>query len=235
MPATEPAWLTLARADIGVREAPGAKNDPRVLEYYRDAGHPEIKHDAVAWCAAFACAQLERADTPSPKNLAARSFLQWGKALDGPRVGAICVVTRGDPSSWTGHVFFVTRWTATHVYGIGGNQSDAVSEAGHPLETVLGYRWPVTLANSRTAQAAGVSAGAGAVNIATRATEAAMPAADTVARIAEAGETGQALAVSLQGLASALPVLGLIAGVVSVIAAGVVLWARVDDLLSKGR
>ena len=67
----EPAWLTLARAEIGVREGAGAANSPVVLQYYRDARHPEIEHDDVAWCAAFACAMLERAGVRSPRALIA--------------------------------------------------------------------------------------------------------------------------------------------------------------------
>ena len=61
----QPPWLDQAWADLGVREGAGNANDPRVLAYYRDAGHPEIKADSVAWCAAFVGAMLERSGIKS--------------------------------------------------------------------------------------------------------------------------------------------------------------------------
>jgi hypothetical protein len=37
-----------------VTEALGTANNPAVQAYYRDAGHPEVTHDSVPWCAAVA-------------------------------------------------------------------------------------------------------------------------------------------------------------------------------------
>ena len=160
-PQIEPAWLALARGELGVREAPGSSNNPRVLAYYADAGHPEIKHDSVAWCAAAACAMLERSGHASPKTLSARDFARWGKPLNGPRVGAVAVLTRGDPTSWQGHVGFVTDWNETHVRLVSGNVGDAVTEGWFPLagerSSLIGYRWPVTPDNSRTIRAVQLS------------------------------------------------------------------------------
>lgn len=229
-------WFELAKTEIGVREAPGPANDARVLAYYADAGHPDIRSESVSWCAAYTCAMLERSGHASPKNLAARSFLQWGKPLDHPEVGAVAVLTRGDPKSWTGHVGFVWAWDETRVWLLGGNQGDAVSVAAFPLSAVLGYRVPVTPGNSRTIQAGTVSVAAGATGVVTRAAETAIPAPDTLAQMAEAGgEAGNSLAVALQGAASFLPVLGAVAALISVAAACVILWARLDDLANKGR
>ena len=102
----QPRWLELAWADLGVAEAPGAANNPRVVRYYADAGHPEVTADEVAWCAAFVGACLERAGVASTRSLMARSYLAWGEALDEPRTGAIAVLSRGsDPS--LGHVGFL--------------------------------------------------------------------------------------------------------------------------------
>ena len=232
MPGTEPLWLELARADIGVRETPGPANNARVMQYYADAGHPEIAHETVAWCAAFACAQLERAGVASPKSLTARSFLKWGKAVQGPLVGAIVVTPRGDPNSWTAHVGFVTRWNATTVWTISGNTGDAVVEAPFDRSTVLGYRVPVTAANSRTVKAATAGAVSGTVAVTTRAIETAIPAPDTLAQI---GAAGSDFAGVLQTVADVLPLVGAVAGIISIIAAAVTLYARLDDLKNKGR
>ena len=89
--------MVLARRELGVAEAPGAADNDRVLAYYSDAGHPEIAHDSVAWCAAFACAMLERSGTRSPRTLRAREFLEWGDPVETPRRGCIVVLWRGQP------------------------------------------------------------------------------------------------------------------------------------------
>ena len=47
----------LAQEEIGTVEwAKG--NNPKVLAYFKDAGHPEVSTDETAWCAAFVGAML---------------------------------------------------------------------------------------------------------------------------------------------------------------------------------
>lgn len=232
MPTTATPWLDLARSEIGVREAPGAANNARVLAYYADAGFPEIRHDAVAWCAAFLCAVLERSGTPSPKSLSARDALKWGKAIAEPQVGAVAVLWRVRPDSWQGHVGFVTEWDGSRVRLISGNMGDAVTEQWFPRSQVLGFRVPVTAANSRTISAARRGAISGAVGAAAEVAEKALPSPDAILDMAEAGNQ---FAGSLSAAASVLPVLGLVASLLSVAFAGVALWARLDDLANKGR
>lgn len=136
-----PKWYDLAKAEKGVKEAPGAADNKTVLQYYKDAGHPQIKHDSVAWCAAFANAMLKRAKIEGTGKLTARSFLKWGVKMDKPVEGCIVVFKRGN-SSWQGHVAFYISETSTHVQVLGGNQSDAVNVRAYPKSKLLGYRWP---------------------------------------------------------------------------------------------
>ena len=42
-------WLDLAEAEKGTKEGAGDRDNPVVLAYYADAGHPELEHDEVAW------------------------------------------------------------------------------------------------------------------------------------------------------------------------------------------
>ena len=42
-----PNWYELALAERGVKEVPGAANNPIVRAYYKDARHKEIVHDSV--------------------------------------------------------------------------------------------------------------------------------------------------------------------------------------------
>lgn len=149
----EPKWLKLARAELGVKEAPGEANNPTVLRYYADAGHPEINADSVAWCSAFVGACLERCGVASSKALNARSYLNWGKPVDKPFPGCVAVFSRGDPRGWEGHVAFFLEEVGNKVKVLGGNQGDCVSIATYDKSRLLGYRAPVTPMNSRTMKA----------------------------------------------------------------------------------
>lgn len=153
----EPKWLTLARAELGVKEGAGAANNPRIVQYYADAGHAEVDHDDVAWCAAFVGAMLHRAGLPHSGSLAARSYLTWGKGISKPYPGCVAVFKRG--KGWQGHVGFYLSQSEQGIRILGGNQGDAVSIITMPKESWLGYREPVTAGNSRTLRAGGVAVG----------------------------------------------------------------------------
>lgn len=138
-------WLDLAIAELGTKEAPGAANNPIVLAYYRDAGHPDVQSDDVAWCAGFVGAMLARAGMPLPPrdtSLLARSYLTYGIACE-PIPGAIGIWPRG--AAWQGHVGIVVDidLNGGTCRLIGGNQGDAVSVATYRLDTALAFRWPV--------------------------------------------------------------------------------------------
>lgn len=138
--AVEAPWMDLARAAIGVKEAPGAASNPAILKYYADAGVPQ-KSDVIPWCAAFVGAELKAAGYKPSGSLMARSYLDWGQVLDKPRKGCIAVLKRGAPPA--GHVGFVESWTSHTIRLLGGNQGDAVSVASFSRAAILGYRWPV--------------------------------------------------------------------------------------------
>lgn len=139
-------WLEIAWAEEGVAEVAGPRASETILGYFREVGRGDITSDEVSWCAAFVGACLAKAgvavDLPHDKRLLARAYLEVGTPIDEPRVGAVAIFTRGDPRSWTGHVFFVTSWTATHIKGIGGNQRNSVCEISLPRSQLLGLRWP---------------------------------------------------------------------------------------------
>ncbi len=127
--------------DLGQREIAGPKANARLRALYQRIGHGHIRHDEVAWCAAYVGACLERAGRSSTRSLAARSYLSWGEALDAPRLGCIAVFSRG-PQPALGHVGFWVGQTPNHVLVLGGNQGDAVSVAAIARKRLLGYRWP---------------------------------------------------------------------------------------------
>jgi uncharacterized protein (TIGR02594 family) len=139
--ADQPAWLTLAAADLGTVEGIGKSNNPKVIAYFKDAGFPGIKSDAEAWCAAFCNAMLHRAGQKTSGSLAARAFEHWGVGLRSPVLGCVATKKRNG-SSWQGHCFFVVGANKTEIFGLGGNQSDRVSVAAFKRSEIVSYRWP---------------------------------------------------------------------------------------------
>lgn len=216
---TEPAWLREARKYLGLRELSGARHEKEILKFFTDAGHPEIRNDETAWCAAFINAVLKRTGYKGTQRLDARSFQNFGQKLSEPRIGCIVVFKRGN-SSWQGHVAFYLGETPTHIRVLGGNQNNSVSIANYPKKDLLAYRWPKPkeaasnkpLAQSRTvigAAVAGTGTAAGAV-------------VDAVQETAYQVD-------SAQSYFSAGNILGLVIGAIVLAGAGYAIWARWDD------
>lgn len=141
-----PPWLVRARAEIGVKEVPGAGNNKRILEYAKDAGLGDVvSRDEVPWCAAFVGAMLARTEIEPTKKADAKSYIKWGVQINGPVLGCIVVLNR-PPIEWQGHVgFYIGRPSAGKIRILGGNQADMVCEADFDLKRLNQYRWPTAL------------------------------------------------------------------------------------------
>jgi uncharacterized protein (TIGR02594 family) len=98
-----------------------------------------VEHDSVPWCAAFVGAMLKRAGIAPSGSLAARSYLDRGKAVALPKPGCIVVLARAG-SSAPGHVAFFDRDDGGRLFCLGGNQSDSVGFASYPARSLLGLR-----------------------------------------------------------------------------------------------
>lgn len=131
----------IARGLIGTTEGKGPENNPAIMAMYASVGHDWVEHDDVAWCAAFVGHCLEAAGIRSTRKLTARSYLDWGVPVEvaDARQGDIGVIPRGR-SSWQGHVFFIDRIEGAWVWGLGGNQDDAVNIKRYPVSKLLGVR-----------------------------------------------------------------------------------------------
>jgi uncharacterized protein (TIGR02594 family) len=137
----QPTWLAAAWRELGQTEVAGPGENPRIVRLYAEAGHPQVRHDEVAWCAAFVGACLEHGGIRCSRSLMARSYARWGTPLSAARFGAIAVLSRtSDPA--LGHVGFVVGETADKIYLLGGNQGDAVSVAAFDRARVVAMRWP---------------------------------------------------------------------------------------------
>jgi uncharacterized protein (TIGR02594 family) len=131
----------IARGYIGTTEGAGPENNPVIMDMYASVGHDWVEHDSVAWCAAFVGHCLARAGLRSTRQLTARSYLEWGVPVESAdaQPGDIGVIPRGS-SGWQGHVFFIDRIEGPWVWGLGGNQSDAVNVKRYPVSKLLGVR-----------------------------------------------------------------------------------------------
>lgn len=140
----EPLWLAEARRLLGTREAPGAASNPTIMNWARnlDQWYPG---DDMPWCGLFVahCMAVGAPNEPQDFNrLGARQWLNYGVSA-GADVGAVCVLWRTHPTkSGNGHVFIVTGQSADAIRGIGGNQSDNVTEEWFARDRVLGFRRP---------------------------------------------------------------------------------------------
>jgi uncharacterized protein (TIGR02594 family) len=141
----------IARSYIGTTEGPGPADNPVIMEMYASVGHDWVEHDSVAWCAAFVGHCLERAGIRSTRKLTARSYLDWGVPVEvtDAQQGDIGIIPRGS-SSWQGHVFFIDRIEGPWVWGLGGNQDDAVNVKRYPVSKLLGVRRAGNVAPSVT-------------------------------------------------------------------------------------
>jgi uncharacterized protein (TIGR02594 family) len=217
----EPKWLKIARGELGVKEAPGAANNPRVLKYYADAGHPEVNADSVAWCAAFVGACLERSGVASSKSLAARSYLQWGKPVKKPFPGCVAVFSRGDPRGWQGHTGFYLDEDAKGIRILAGNQSgDQVSIDHQGREQLLGYREPVSAMNSRTMKASTAQMG--------------LLGLDGVAILESQGQIN-VIGDLIGQIGLTIPAFLVVSILLKIALQCVIIYARQDDAATKGR
>ncbi len=135
----EPSYLINARLDIGQRETLGP-NDSRFLRaMWKRLGLSWLL--GQAWCAGLMADWMQRGGYPVPaRAYRALSWATYGERLQGPRQGAIAVLTR----KGGGHVGIVTGVTidGRHVRLLGGNQDDAVKESWVPATRITAYRAP---------------------------------------------------------------------------------------------
>jgi hypothetical protein len=71
-------WFSVATQFKGLTEVHGSVDEPKILEMYRLAGHPEVQHDETPWCAAFVGACLRLSGYRGSDSLLARSYGKFG-------------------------------------------------------------------------------------------------------------------------------------------------------------
>lgn len=135
-----PPWMLVAAQELGVSEILGPRDNPRIRLYHASTTLGD-QPDAVPWCSSFVNWCFETADHDGTNSAAARSWESWGRGAS-IRYGAVATVPRKGGSGR--HVFLIAGWTGTHVFGLGGNQSDTVNIVPYRQAALAAVRWPYT-------------------------------------------------------------------------------------------
>lgn len=137
----EPMARSRSDAAEAAAQVPGAA--AVLLEALRWRGRTakQLGLPTQLWCADFMNFVLRKAGSKGTQSRAARSFLQYGKRLDGPRVGAIAIMYRKGPNN--GHVGVVrgTDGQGNPII-VSGNHGPTVTQSVYPKHKVLAYVMP---------------------------------------------------------------------------------------------
>lgn len=125
----------------GLKEVYGPNSDPFILKMFHDLGYTWVKDDSTtAWCSAALNYFCKKLGYERSKQLTAKSWLNVGMVVAEPKLGDVVVFSRGDPSSWQGHVGLFISKQGNVVYALGGNQNNGLNITGFEASRVLGYR-----------------------------------------------------------------------------------------------
>jgi len=124
---------------------------------YRGKTANQLGLPSALWCADFMNFVLNKAGGKGTRSRAARSFIDFGKKLDGPRVGAIVIFARGGRNS--GHVGVVRGTDGDgNPIVVSGNHGHKVWESTYPKHKVLAYVMPPEYVINDMAKAARAAA-----------------------------------------------------------------------------
>lgn len=157
-----------AKEYIGLAEFPGAKHNPKIVKMFADTGNKWVEDDETPWCAAFVGSVLAQCGMRGTGKLNARSYLDWGTAVDlqNAKPGDVVIFTRGN-SKTQGHVAFFDSWVNNGAINVvGGNQGNSVSLARYPASRVIGVRRAIVSKPARTNATQSTTVRASAVQIA---------------------------------------------------------------------
>jgi len=133
---------SVGRTNVASAPKSGETNPLLEALRWRGANSSQVGVPDDLWCADFMNFILSQTGQNGTGSRAARSFLKYGKQVDGPRVGAIVVFTRGS-NGQSGHVGIVRGTDGDgNPIVISGNHGHKVAESVYPKAKVLGYFMP---------------------------------------------------------------------------------------------
>ncbi len=129
--------LDIAAKQIGLNE----RDQRTAIQDYLSTGGVNLDPATTAWCAAFVNSTLKQSGMEGTGSNLARSYMNWGEAVDTPQRGDVAVFSRGDPNGPYGHVGFFEGFNPDGTIKVlGGNQGDSVSYASYGKDRLLGFR-----------------------------------------------------------------------------------------------
>lgn len=132
--------LIVALNDYGIKEvSTREKDNPVIINYFKEIGHEWVKNDETAWCSAFVNYCCKVAGVTYSGKLNARSWLDVGKKVLHPYLGDIVVLWRESIDSWKGHVGFYISDDNEYIYILGGNQDNMVCIKPYKKTMLLSY------------------------------------------------------------------------------------------------
>lgn len=141
-----PPWLDKAFRYRGLKEIPGKRHNPTIIGWLIKL-KAWWREDETPWCGTFVAEMLRQSGITPPKHwYRAKAYSDYGTKVSFETsayvipFGAICVKSR----KGGGHVFFAVARSADGkiIYGLGGNQSNAVNIAQFKVSDIDHVRWP---------------------------------------------------------------------------------------------
>jgi uncharacterized protein (TIGR02594 family) len=137
----EPMARSRSDAAEAAAQVPGAAGVLLEALRWRGRTAKQLGLPTQLWCADFMNFVLQKAGGKGTQSRAARSFLQFGKKLDGPRVGAIAIMYRKGLNS--GHVGVVRGTDGQgNPIVVSGNHGPTVTQSVYPRAKVMAYVMP---------------------------------------------------------------------------------------------
>ena len=137
----EPMARSRTDAAEAAAKVPGAAGVLLEALRWRGRTAKQLGLPAQLWCADFMNFVLHKAGGKGTKSRAARTFLEFGKKLDRPRVGAIAIMYRKGPNS--GHVGVVRGTDGQgNPIVVSGNHGPTVMQSVYPKAKVMAYVMP---------------------------------------------------------------------------------------------
>lgn len=133
-----PVWMLYAGQELGVSEILGNRHNPQIIEYGK-ATSLRPSTDEIPWCSCFTNWCMMRADVERTNSAAAASWDSYGIKH---RLYFGAVLTFPTNTGSRRHVTFCAGWNKTHIFGLGGNQSNRVKVSAFNRSDVTACRWP---------------------------------------------------------------------------------------------
>lgn len=128
---------------VGLHEIVGQRNNPIIVDWFKEIGFSWVKDDETAWCSCTQNYVAKQLSIERSGKLDARSWMNAGLPVEDPVPGDIAVFWEGDPNpaiNWHGHVTQFKGFTrdGSGIWCLGGNQSNQVKDSIYPVNGKIG-------------------------------------------------------------------------------------------------